>query len=177
MKKSEESKFVLSLVGESINHNIRLMPKNITTSAFKLLQQKRYSKKNLKRKLGDKGFEKQEIEAAADQMEEFGLIDDAELKNNIIDIMAGRGYGPRKINQKLIEKGLTPERTFPEEVMEKAEEKLREIVASRFPMALTPDKLDPKTQAKLDRFVMSRGFLKRFDFTGDIEDAFEQSDT
>lgn len=78
--------------------------------ALKLLDRQRYTRRDLTRRLRDKGHAIAEIEATLDRLTEVGLVDDVEYARAFIAGRWGRrAAGWRKIEQDLRGKGVSGE--------------------------------------------------------------------
>lgn len=78
--------------------------------ALRLLDRQRYTRRDLTRRLRDKGHDAAEIEATLDRLTEVGLVDDVEYARAFIAGRWGRrAAGWRKIEQDLRGKGVSGE--------------------------------------------------------------------
>src|SRR5678816_4936602 len=78
--------------------------------ALKLLDRQRYTRRDLTRRLRDKGHDAAEIEATLDRLTQVGLVDDVEYARAFIAGRWGRrAAGWRKIEQDLRGKGVSGE--------------------------------------------------------------------
>lgn len=74
--------------------------------ALGLLARREQSRRELKRKLGQKGYEKDESEAALDRLEAQRYQDDERFAGMLVRNRAGQGYGPVRIRMELKTHGL-----------------------------------------------------------------------
>jgi len=74
--------------------------------ALGLLARREQSRRELKRKLGQKGYEKDEAEAALDRLEAQHYQDDERFAGMLVRNRAGQGYGPLRIRMELRTHGL-----------------------------------------------------------------------
>ena len=74
--------------------------------ALGLLARREQSRRELKRKLGQKGYERDEADAALDRLEEQHYQDDERFAGMLVRNRAGQGYGPVRIRMELKTHGL-----------------------------------------------------------------------
>ena len=85
-------------------------PASARESALKLLDRQRYTRRELTRRLLEKGHESAEIESTLDRLAEVGLVDDVEYARAFIAGRWGRrAAGWRKIEQDLRGRGVSGE--------------------------------------------------------------------
>lgn len=77
---------------------------SIKAKAFALLARKAYFSKQLRRKLSEKGYPKEEIEALIAEFIRRGWLNDQELANRYVEQQQQKGYGARRIALQLREK-------------------------------------------------------------------------
>ena len=75
-------------------------------SAFRILSRRDHTRQELALKLRHKGFERATIEAALARCRELGYLDDAKTALVVAEQLTQRGYGPLRIRQVLMQKGL-----------------------------------------------------------------------
>ena len=127
---------------------------NARTAAADLIGRRAMSRRDLEKKLREKGAGEAEARYAAEWMEAIGAINDAEYAAALVRHYGGRGYGPAYIRQKLYEKGV------PKELWEDALEELPEgspidaFLASRL-RGRAPDE---KEKRRLTNALLRRGF-------------------
>lgn len=74
------------------------------------LSRRPYGKKELIRKLSEKGHEKDSAEKACERLEELGLLNDEEFARILAEeLFERKGYGKKRINQELLYRGLDRE--------------------------------------------------------------------
>lgn len=96
--------------GEASDSAPSLPARSAREDALKLLDRQRYTRRDLTRKLRDKGHATAEIEATLDRLAELGLVDDVEYARAFIAGRWGRrAAGWRKIEQDLRGKGVSGE--------------------------------------------------------------------
>lgn len=76
--------------------------------ALRLLSLKSQSRSELRKKLTKRGFTPAEIEPLLIRYQELGYINDTDLTLQRTKALRNRGYGPRWIQGKLRQQGLTP---------------------------------------------------------------------
>ena len=140
---------------------------NARTAAADLIGRRAMSRRDLEKKLREKGAGEAEARYAAEWMEAIGAINDAEYAAALVRHYGGRGYGPAYIRQKLYEKGV------PKELWEDALEELPEgspidaFLASRL-RGRAPDE---KEKRRLTNALLRRGFA-----WGEIREAWGRLD-
>lgn len=80
------------------------------------------SKRRLCEKLRQRGYDRDIAEDAAEYVERAGLINESRQLEHSVTQLAARGYGPARIRQELIKKGISRE-----VISEELEERLNEI--------------------------------------------------
>ena len=140
---------------------------NARTAAADLIGRRAMSRRDLEKKLREKGASEAEARYAAEWLEAIGAINDAEYAAALVRHYGGRGYGPSYIRQKLYEKGV------PKELWEDALEELPEgspidaFLASRL-RGRAPDE---KEKRRLTNALLRRGFA-----WGEIREAWGRLD-
>ena len=124
-------------------------------AAAELTGRRAMSRRDLERKLREKGAGEAEARYAAEWMEAIGAIDDAAYAAALVRHCAGLGYGPARVREKLYEKGV------PRELWEDALEELPEdggqidaFLQSRL-RGRTPEE---KEKRRLTNTLLRRGF-------------------
>ena len=128
---------------------------NTRAAAADLVGKRAMSRRDLERKLREKGAGEAEARYAAEWLEAIGAIDDAEYAAALVRHYGGMGYGPARVREKLYEKGV------PRELWEDALEELPEnggqidaFLASR----LRGREPDEKEKRRLTNALLRRGF-------------------
>jgi len=105
---------------------------NTKAAAADFIGKRAMSRRDLERKLRDKGASEMEARYAAEWLEAIGAIDDADYASLLVRHCADLGYGPARVREKLYEKGV--------------------------PRELWEDALDalPPPEGQIDRFLESR---------------------
>ena len=91
---------------------------DVKAAAAEIIGRRAMSRRDLERKLRDKGANEAEARYAAEWLEAIGAIDDAAYAAALVRHCAGLGYGPARIRDKLYEKGVP--RELWDEAMEEA---------------------------------------------------------
>ena len=128
---------------------------NVKATAADLVGKRAMSRRDLERKLQDRGASETEARYAAEWMEAIGAINDADYAAALVRHCGEKGYGPARVREKLHEKGV------PRELWEQALEELPEP-AERIRRFLegklrgrTPDEKEKK---RLCDALLRRGF-------------------
>ena len=121
--------------------------------ALYLLEYRSHSKKELTDKIS-RTASREAAEAAAQRMEELGLINDEAYARELArSLLERKGYGVRRARQELLQKGI--DRELVEEILEEQapdpREKLREIVERKYQDRLRDAKGYRRTAAALQR--------------------------
>ena len=128
---------------------------NVKATAADLIGKRAMSRRDLERKLQEKGASQAEARYAAEWLEAIGAINDADYAAILVRHCAGLGYGPARIREKLREKGV-PRELWDEalETAPDAQETLARVIASK-----TRGKpLNEKDYKRLSDALLRRGF-------------------
>ena len=128
---------------------------NTRAAAADLIGKRAMSRRDLEKKLREKGAGEAEARYAAEWLEAIGAIDDAGYAAALVRHYGGRGYGPAYIREKLREKGV------PRELWEEALEELPESgdqIDSFLASKLRGRAPDEKEQRRLTSALLRRGF-------------------
>ena len=82
---------------------------DVKATAADLIGRRAMSRRDLERKLQEKGASQAEARYAAEWLEAIGAINDADYAAILVRHCAGLGYGPARIREKLREKGVPRE--------------------------------------------------------------------
>lgn len=128
---------------------------NTRAAAADLIGKRAMSRRDLERKLQEKGASEAEVRYAAEWLEAIGALNDAEYAAALVRHYSGMGYGPARVREKLYEKGV------PRELWEDALEELLEnggqvdaFLRSKL-RGRTPDE---KEKRRLTNTLLRRGF-------------------
>ncbi len=122
------------------------------------------SKKRLSEKLRQRGFDRDISAEAAEYVERAGLINESRQLEHSVEQLAARGYGPTRIKQELIKKGISRE-VISEELEEKlCEIDFDEILSKVISKKVSEDKLgsDPEGRKYFDKMT---AMLVRYGFS------------
>jgi len=129
---------------------------------MRLLGRRDYSREELLRKLSGKGFLAGEVERALVKFESLGLLDDQKLARHLVNYYSGEKlWGPRKVFQKLVQRGIPAEYARDlidgEEERGKAPERLRKVL---YPQLKGQDlhSLSPQEKRRLANYLRQRGY-------------------
>lgn len=125
--------------------------------ALELLVRREHSRRDLKRKLGLRGADPQEADAAIEKLAGLGYQDDARFAASFARDRASAGYGPVRIRQELAGHGL--DRDQVQLAVEACDtdwaSSARGLVERRFRPA---ELADPARRRKAVEFLLRRGF-------------------
>ena len=128
---------------------------NTRAAAADLIGKRAMSRRDLEKKLREKGASEAEARYAAEWLEAIGALNDAEYAAALVRHYGGMGYGPARVREKLYEKGV------PRELWEEA---LEELPAGGGQIeAFLQSKLrgrvpDEKEKRRLTNALLRRGF-------------------
>ena len=128
---------------------------NTRAAAADLIGKRAMSRRDLERKLQEKGASETEARYAAEWLEAIGALNDAEYADALVRHYSRLGYGPARVREKLYEKGV------PRELWEDA---LEELPADGGQVdAFLRSKLrgrppDEKEKRRLTNALLRRGF-------------------
>ena len=130
------------------------MNREILNYALKLLDRKDYTEKELENKLikkfGDESRE--EIETVLSYLKEKGFLDDRRYCENYVYFRLKRGYGKRRVEYELKNKGL--DEGIIKDALEETDEQIEDVFLKR----LKQLKGKKRKRAKLYEFMIRRGF-------------------
>ncbi len=128
---------------------------NTKAAAADLIGKRAMSRRDLERKLREKGASEAEARYAAEWLEAIGALNDAEYAAALVRHCAQLGYGPARVREKLYEKGV-PRELWDEALEElpadggQVEDFLRSKLRGRIP--------DEKEKRRLTNALLRRGF-------------------
>jgi regulatory protein len=128
---------------------------NVKAAAADLIGKRAMSRASLERKLTEKGASQAEARYAAEWLEAIGAIDDADYAALLARHCAGLGYGPRRVREKLYEKGV-PRELWEDalDTLPPAEEQIDRFLESKLRGRLP----DEKEKKRLSDALLRRGF-------------------
>lgn len=129
--------------------------------ALYLLEHRAHSKKELADKIARAEFDREAAKAAADRMEELGLIDDEQYARRLAqELFTRKKFGVRRVKQELRQKGIADEiisavldEFSPEE--EETVEKIRDLLERKYSAAWEDEKVRRRAIAALQRYGYS----------------------
>jgi regulatory protein len=125
--------------------------------ALGLLVRREHSRRELERKLTDRGAEPAQSADALDRLVELGYQDDGRFARALARTRASAGYGPQRIRAELGTHALTAEQIAV--ALDACEtdwpSAARELVVRRYPGSKLAD---PKQRRKAIEFLLRRGF-------------------
>ena len=124
--------------------------------AANILSARPLSRKELEKRLVEKGETPQHAAAACDYMEHLGYLNDEQYAGQLVQYYVNRGYGPRKIKDELYRRGVP--REFWDGALEDLEENddaLDRFVEAKLRRVEHPDRKDLK---KVSDALMRRGY-------------------
>ena len=128
---------------------------NVKANAADLIGKRAMSRRDLERKLQEKGASEAEARYASEWLEAIGAINDADYAVLLAQHYARQGYGPARVREKLYEKGV------PRELWDDALDSLPDPAESidRFlEHKLRGKPLDEKEKKRLSDALLRRGF-------------------
>ena len=128
---------------------------NTRAAAADLIGKRAMSRRDLERKLQEKGASGAEARYAAEWLEAIGALNDGEYAAALVRHYGGMGYGPARVREKLYEKGV------PRELWEDALEELPEDggqVDAFLRNKLRGRVPDEKEKRRLTNALLRRGF-------------------
>ena len=128
---------------------------NARAAAADLIGKRAMSRRDLERKLREKGASEAEARYAAEWLEAIGALNDAEYAAALVRHYSRLGYGPARVREKLYEKGV------PRELWEDALEELPEEggqVDAFLQSKLRGRTPDEKEKRRLTNALLRRGF-------------------
>ena len=131
---------------------------NVKASAADLIGKRAMSRRDLEKKIRDKGASEAESRYAAEWLEAIGAIDDAAYAAALVRHCASLGYGPQRVRQKLYEKGVP--RELWDEAMEElpaASEQIQRFLTAR----LRGREPDEKELKRLHDTLLRRGYFRQ----------------
>ena len=123
--------------------------------ALAMLDRRDYSCAELLRKLKEKGEDETEAAAAVERLAELGFVDDARYAPIIVRRCAAKGYGPQRVRQELMRRGI-PKELWDEAMAEMPvqDETVDLLLRSRLKSA-RPDRAELK---RASDYLLRRGY-------------------
>lgn len=126
--------------------------------AVNMISARPLSRKELQRRLRDKGAADGDAEAAADWLEEIGALDDLSYARTIVRHYSANGYGEAKLRDELYRRGVP--RDLWDEALGTApdpQESIAQVIAAKMKGAVP----DEKERKRLSDLLLRRGFAWR----------------
>lgn len=120
-----------------------------------MLGERPLSRKELVRRLTEKGETPENAEAAADWLADIGALDEAGYARSVVRHYSGRGYGVQRIRQELYRRGIP--REFWEDAMEERSDPDERITAF-LNQKMRGHENDPKQLKRAADALLRRGF-------------------
>ena len=121
----------------------------------RMLGERPLSRKELVRRLTEKGETPENAEAAADCLADIGALDEAGYARSVVRHYSGRGYGVQRIRQELYRRGVP--REFWEDAMEERSDPEERITAF-LNQKMHGHENDPKQLKRAADALLRRGF-------------------
>ena len=137
---------------------------DVKATAADLIGRRAMSRRDLERKLQEKGASQAEARYAAEWLEAIGAINDADYAAILVRHCAGLGYGPARIREKLREKGVP--RELWDEALDQAPDSAWQI--DRFLAA----KLRGRAPEEAEKRRLTSALLRRGFAWGDVREAW-----
>lgn len=130
---------------------------SIRATATQLLARREHSVAELRRKLVAKGFDRAEIDDILPSLQQGGWLSNERFVGSFIRARQGKGYGPLRIRQELLERGID-EILIREHLDERASHWREMALKVRQKHFGSPMPKQPQEWAKQARFLQYRGF-------------------
>lgn len=140
---------------EALTASARLS--SVKAQAAELLNRRPLSRRELEQRLQDKGASEGDIQAAADWLEEIGVLDDRRYAASLVRHYGARGYGAGRIREELRRRGISRElwEAAGEELPD-SREILDELIRKKTAGGL--DLRDRREARRLTDYLLRRGF-------------------
>ena len=139
---------------------------NVKATAADLVGKRAMSRRDLERKLQNRGASETEARYAAEWMEAIGAINDADYAAVLARHCADLGYGPQRVREKLYEKGVP--RELWDEALDQAPDSAWQI--DRFLAA----KLRGRAPEEAEKRRLTSALLRRGFAWGDVREAWSR---
>ncbi|MFN3580771.1 MAG: regulatory protein RecX [Pseudomonas sp.] len=132
-------------------------PQAARRSALDLLARREHSRREMLRKLAQRGAPSEMAEAVVDQLEIDGLLSDERFCEAYVHARSQRGIGPQRLREELRERGVAQQLIESQlvELSRDWEAQAQAVFSKRFPEGPAQD---PKERARQLRFMQYRGF-------------------
>ena len=126
--------------------------------AANMISSRPLSRRELIRKLREKGAAESDAEAAADWLEEIGALNDADYALMLVRHYGGMGYGEAKIRDELYRRGV-PRELWEDALLRSPD--VQEAIARVIAQKTKGRTLDEKGRKRLSDMLLRRGFAWR----------------
>ena len=137
-----------------------IMPKrtrSITESAIDSLSRREHSILEIRRKLTQKDFEEDEIEACIEKLIANNLLSEERFTESYINMRMRRGFGPQRIAQELRERGINDE-SF-DDVLDRNNSQWREVMHQQYAKKYgNKPAQEYAEKVKRAKYLQTRGF-------------------
>ena len=128
---------------------------NIKAKAANMIAARPLSKKELQKRLMQKGGDAESAEAAVEWLEDLGAVNDAAYASSLVRHYSSRGYGKGRIREELHRRGVPKE--LWEEVLEEVPDS-GEALDALIQKKCRGDLSDPKEKKRVCDALLRRGF-------------------
>ena len=138
---------------EAVQASARTSAARVT--AANMIGSRALSKKELTRRLGQKGNEAADAQAAADWLEDIGAVNDAGYAASLVRHYGSRGYGPARVREELRRRGV--DRALWDAALEEmpASDEILDLLIQK---RCKGDLSDPRERKRTSDALMRRGF-------------------
>lgn len=129
------------------------------SAAVRLLSSRDHSIAELTRKLGKRDHGYEAIQSALDELIALNYVNDSRYATTYAEQRIDRGYGQQAISSKLRERGI--DKDLIREALENLSVNWSEVAQSVIQQRFDADQIldtDRKTEARISRFLLHRGF-------------------
>jgi regulatory protein len=132
------------------------MTRTINEVAMGFLARREHSRHELASKLAKKQFERADICACLDRLEERDYLSNQRFMESFTRHRATSGFGPQRIRADLMRRGLTA--SVVDDYLSEVEIDWRALLHTAWAKKFTHPPADFKTMVKQTRFLLQRGF-------------------
>ena len=157
----------LELEGETLEAvRASVKKSSAKAAAANMIGSRALSKKELTKRLIQKGNDEEDAQAAVEWLEDIGAVDDAGYAAALVRHYGGKGYGPARVKEELRRRGV--DRELWDEALEEMPE-AAEILDQLIQKKCKGDLSDPREKKRVSDALMRRGFG-----WGDVKAAMER---
>ena len=151
--------FLLSRLqpGDVLDQEARSDARRAQEKALYLLEHRSHSKRELTEKIARTTASREAARAAADHLEEIGLLNDRAYAESFVkELLLRKGYGVRRVRQELARKGIAPEIADQvldqwEDLDQTARENMARVLEKRYPRWREEEAVRRRAVAALQR--------------------------